>query len=99
MTRTKTAPPHWAGIETSPMRGSVISPRLGSRKRHPSRSRPPTRLTIWPGEDHTVENVEQVITDRDADFVQFVVDQVQAREASEDAFYASIDDHTGEVPN
>ena len=59
----------------------------------------PTRLTIWPGEDHTVENVEQVITDRDADFVQFVVDQVQAREASEDAFYASIDDHTGEVPN
>lgn len=59
----------------------------------------PTRLTIWPGEDHTVEIVEQVITDRDADFVQFVVDQVQVREAAEDAFYASIDEHTGEMPN
>ena len=59
----------------------------------------PTRPTIWPGEDHTVEIVEQVITDRDADFVQFVVDQVQTREVAEDAFYASIDDHAGEVPN
>ena len=59
----------------------------------------PTRLTIWPGEDRTVGIVEQVITDRDADFVQFIVDQVQAREAAEDAFYASIDEHTGEVPN
>lgn len=59
----------------------------------------PTRLTIWPGEDHAVDIVEQVITDRDADFVQFVVDQVQARETAEDAFYASIDDHAGEVPN
>lgn len=52
----------------------------------------PTRHTIWPGEDHPVETVEQAVTDREADFVQFVIDQVQAREAAEDAFFASIDD-------
>ncbi|WP_453984550.1 hypothetical protein [Brevibacterium casei] len=52
----------------------------------------PTRQTIWPGEERTVETVEQAVTDRDADFVQFVIDQVQAREAAEDAFFASIDD-------
>ena len=43
------------------------------------------------------EVVEKVIDDRDADFVEFVLDQVAAREAAEDAFYANIDDRTGEV--
>lgn len=57
----------------------------------------PTRQTFWPGEDRTVEIVEQVITDRDADFVQFVIDQVQAREAAKDAFSANIDKHAGEM--
>lgn len=52
----------------------------------------PTRQTIWPGEDRAVETTEQAVTDRDADFVQFVIDQVQTREAAEDAFFASIDD-------
>lgn len=57
----------------------------------------PTRQTFWPGEDRTIEIVEQVITDRDADFVQFVIDQVQAREDAEDAFFANIDEHTEEI--
>lgn len=57
----------------------------------------PTRQTVWPGEERTVDIVEQAITDRDADFVQFVLEQVEARRAAEDAFYASIDDRPGEV--
>ncbi len=57
----------------------------------------PTRQAIWPGENRAQGIVEQVITDRDADFIQFVLDQVQAREAAEDAFFASIDAQTGEV--
>ncbi len=57
----------------------------------------PARPTPWPGEEHTQEIVEQIITDREDDFVQFVLDQVQAREAAEDAFYANIDPDTGEV--
>lgn len=52
----------------------------------------PTRHTIWPGEKPTADSVEQSITDRDADFVQFVLAQVEARRAAEDAFYASLDD-------
>ena len=39
---------------------------------------------------------ETPITNRDEDFVQFVLDQVQQRQDAEDAFYASIDDQTGE---
>ena len=57
----------------------------------------PTRQTPWPGDEHMQEVVEKVIDDRDADFVEFVLDQVAAREAAEDAFYANIDDRTGEV--
>lgn len=50
----------------------------------------PTRHTVWPGEEPTADTVEQSITDRDADFVQFVLEQVEARRAAEDAFYASL---------
>lgn len=57
----------------------------------------PTRQTPWPGEEHKQEILEQIITDREADFVEFVLDLVQAREAAEDAFYATIDSDTGEV--
>ncbi|GAA2187424.1 hypothetical protein GCM10009786_12310 [Leucobacter alluvii] len=57
----------------------------------------PTRQTPWPGEEHSQEVVEQVIHDREADFVEFVLEQVQARGAAEDAFYANIDFETGEV--
>lgn len=57
----------------------------------------PTRQTVWPGEDQTIDIVEHVITDRDADFVEFVLEKVQERQAAEDAFFASIDERTGEV--
>lgn len=59
----------------------------------------PTRHTIWPGEEPPADSVEQSITDRDADFVQFVLEQVEARRAAEDAFYASLDERTGEIPS
>lgn len=57
----------------------------------------PTRQTIWPGEDHADPAEEEVITDRDEDFVQFVVDQVDARHRAEDDFYRTLDEHTGEI--
>lgn len=61
----------------------------------------PTRQTTWPGEEPQPAHEESVITDRDSDFVQFVIDQVNERQAAEDAFYASLDDRidpaTGEV--
>ena len=59
----------------------------------------PTRQTVWPGEERTVHIVEEAIMDRDADFVQFVLEQVEARRAAEDAFYASIGARTDETPN
>jgi hypothetical protein len=39
----------------------------------------PTRLTTWPGEEPSESTSEVVIEDRDADFVQYVVDDVAAR--------------------
>ena len=57
----------------------------------------PTRQTPWPGEEQPPQIAEQVVTDRDADFVQFVLDQVAARQAAEDAFFASIDMHASEA--
>lgn len=56
----------------------------------------PTRQTIWPGEEPTDHVDETPITNRDEDFVQFVLDQVHQRQDAEDAFYASIDTDTGE---
>ncbi len=52
----------------------------------------PTRQTTWPGEEPQPTHDESIITDRDADFVQYVIDQVNERQAAEDAFYASLDD-------
>ena len=51
----------------------------------------PTRQTAWPGEPpaNTVEDV--VISDRDKDFVQFVVDDVASRREAEAEFYARTD--------
>ena len=61
----------------------------------------PTRQTTWPGEKPQPTHDESIITDRDADFVQYVIDQVNERQAAEDAFCASladrIDPATGEV--
>lgn len=39
----------------------------------------PTRQSAWPGEPATVTTLEAVIDDRDADFVQFVLEDVDAR--------------------
>jgi hypothetical protein len=57
----------------------------------------PTRQTIWPGEraGKSVEDV--IITNRDEDFVQFVVDDVAARRQAEDDFYVNLDITTGEM--
>lgn len=39
----------------------------------------PTRQTVWPGEPATVTAIESVVEDRDADFVRFVLDDVETR--------------------
>ncbi len=57
----------------------------------------PTRQTSWPGEDPTQPIEDSPITDRDEDFVRFVIDMVDARQEAEDAFFAGIDPETGEV--
>lgn len=57
----------------------------------------PTRQTNWPGEDPEPPIEETPITDRDEDFVQFVLDEVAARQEAEDAFFAAIDPDSGEV--
>ena len=50
----------------------------------------PTRQAVWPGEDEHPMLVETVIPDRDADFTQFVKDDVARRQAIEDEFYAHL---------
>lgn len=57
----------------------------------------PTRQTIWPGEDPTPSVEDIVITNRDEDFVQYVVEQVETRRQIEDEFYATLDEDPGEV--
>lgn len=58
----------------------------------------PTRQTAWPGEEPAQTIRDVVIEDRQADFVQFVFDDVAARRRAENEFYASLDD-TGEQSN
>lgn len=43
----------------------------------------PTRIVAWPGEELAEDDGEQPITDRDADFVDFAVADVQYRAAEE----------------
>ena len=75
----------------------AAAPRLGRRLRHPPGPRPPHPA------DHLARRRTRrarrgpPITDRDEDFVQFVLDDVAARHQAEDAFYAGIDPGTGEV--
>jgi len=57
----------------------------------------PTRQTTWPGEEPAPPVEDTIITDRDADFVQYVLDEVERRRQAEDAFFAGIDPDTGEV--
>lgn len=50
----------------------------------------PTRQTAWPGEE-TQELIEDIaIVDRDADFVQHVVDDVASRQRVEEEFYRAM---------
>lgn len=49
----------------------------------------PTRQTTWPGEAPPQPTDETVIADRDADFLEFVVDDVTARRRIEDRVRAS----------
>ena len=57
----------------------------------------PTRQTIWPGEEPAAPVEDTIITDRDADFVQYVLDEVATRREAEEAFFAGIDLDTGEL--
>lgn len=45
-----------------------------------------------PGEEDPAQPIEDSpITDRDEDFVRFVIDMVDARQEAEDAFFAGTD--------
>lgn len=54
-----------------------------------------TRLHVTVASDADRDVI--AITDRDQDFVQYVLDEVHQRQEAEDAFYASIDERTGEI--
>ena len=57
----------------------------------------PTRQTVWPGEDDAEPIADTPITDRDEDFVAFVIADVERRRQTEEDFYASLDPDTGEI--
>ncbi|MCW2752179.1 MAG: hypothetical protein JWR83_3289 [Aeromicrobium sp.] len=46
----------------------------------------PTRITTWPGEPPAPDTDERPITDRDQDFIDFVLDDVERRERAEAAY-------------
>ncbi len=52
----------------------------------------PSRQTAWPGEAPAPPVEDTPITDRRADFVAFVIEQVARRKAAEDAVFARLDD-------
>ena len=56
----------------------------------------PTRQTSWPGEEAAPSVEDVVIENREEEFVQFVLDDVAARQDEEDAFYAGYDPDIGE---
>ncbi len=57
----------------------------------------PTRQTVWPGEEPRDPIKDIPITDRDAEFVEFVMVDVEARREAEEAFYRDLDPDAGEV--
>ena len=57
----------------------------------------PTRQTVWPGEEPADPIQDLPIIDRDAEFVEFVMADVQARRDAEEAFYRTLDPDTGEL--
>ena len=48
----------------------------------------PTRQTAWPGEPPAEVVEDSTVSDRDADFVRFVLEDVIKRRSAEDAFYS-----------
>ncbi len=57
----------------------------------------PTRQVAWPGEEPGDPIEDTPIIDRDAEFVEFVLADVQRRRDAEEEFYASLDPDTGEL--
>ena len=57
----------------------------------------PTRQTTWPGEEPAPQIEDIVIEDRDDEFTDFVLAEVNVRRAQEDEFYRTLDAETGEV--
>lgn len=58
----------------------------------------PTRQTIWPGEEPATSSDETIITNRDSDFVDFVLADTRRRQEAEEEFYRSIAAPTPEEP-
>lgn len=57
----------------------------------------PTRQTVWPGEDEAEPIEDTPITDRDEDFVAYVIADVERRRQLEHDFYANLNPETGEI--
>ncbi|OUZ07236.1 hypothetical protein BHE97_17140 [Aeromicrobium sp. PE09-221] len=57
----------------------------------------PTRQTVWPGDEPIESSGEVPIANRDQDFVEFVIAEVDQRRQAEEEFYASLDPDTGEL--
>ncbi|GAA1519298.1 hypothetical protein [Nocardioides humi] len=57
----------------------------------------PTRQTVWPGEAPSEPVEDTPILNRDAEFVEFVLADVQRRREAEDEFYRNFDPETGEA--
>ncbi|GAA1996509.1 hypothetical protein [Microbacterium pumilum] len=52
----------------------------------------PTRQTLWPGEDAGDAIEDVVITNRDEDFVAFVLHDLHSRDEAERLFYSTMSD-------
>jgi hypothetical protein len=50
----------------------------------------PTRQTVWPGEEPASPIEDTIITNREQDFVAFVLEDVKRRAKAEDDFYAGL---------
>ena len=57
----------------------------------------PTRQTRWPGEEDAAPIEDTPITNRDEDFVAFVIADVERRRQIEHDYYASLNPETGEI--
>lgn len=57
----------------------------------------PTRQTVWPGEEPGEPVEDTPIINRDAEFVEFVMADVDRRREAEETFYRNLDPDTGEV--